>query len=65
MSFISDIFSSGVSAVVDSVGKVIDNVHTSDEEKDTLKLALNKELNNFKAKQLEAQAKHDAEITKR
>lgn len=36
MSFLKDLFSSGATSLVDSVGKVLDNVITSKEEKQTL-----------------------------
>ena len=65
MSWFTDLFSSGVSQVIDSVGKAIDENTTSDEEREKIKLALTKELNDFKSKQLTAQADYDKEITKR
>lgn len=65
MSWFTDLFSSGVSKVVDSVGSVIDNLHTSEEEKLQIKLKLEQELKAFQVAQMEAQAKYDAEITKR
>lgn len=52
MSWLSDLFSSSVSSVVDSVGNAIDNLVTSDEEK----LALKNELAKI---QIEAQNKKD------
>lgn len=52
MSILTDIFSDGVSKVVDSVGNAIDNLVTSDEEK----LALKNELAKIN---LEAQNKKD------
>ena len=44
MSWFTDLFSSGVSEVVDSVGEAIDKLVTSDEEKGLLKIQLEKEL---------------------
>ena len=44
MSWITDIFSGGVSKVVDSVGSVIDNLTTTEEEKHILKIELQKVL---------------------
>ena len=52
MSILTDLFSDGVSKVVDSVGNAIDNLVTSDEEK----LALKNELAKI---QIEAQNKKD------
>ncbi len=65
MSFLSNLFSSGASALVGAVGNVIDNLSTSDEEKLTLKNELTKEMNRFKESQMEATANYDKEITKR
>ena len=65
MSWFTDLFSSGVSAVVDSIGRVIDNTTTSTEEKLIIKLEMEKELNRLKVKMMEQQAKYDEEITKR
>lgn len=65
MSWFKDFFSSGVSKVVDSVGGVIDNLHTSDEEKLAAKQKILEELNDFKKSQMAAQAQYDKEITAR
>ena len=65
MSWFTDLFSSGVSAVVDSVGGVIDKIHTSDEEKALIKLEMERELNKLKFQVMEQQAKYDQEVTKR
>jgi spore maturation protein SpmB len=65
MSWFTDLFSSGVSKVVDSVGAVIDDLHTSDEEKLALKQKIEIEMNKFRIEQMNAQAKYDQEITKR
>lgn len=40
MSWISDIFTGGAGKLIGSVGKVIDNLHTSDEEKSLLKIKM-------------------------
>ena len=48
MSWFTDLFSGGVAKVVDSVGNAIDKLTTSDEEKQKLKIELEKELNRFK-----------------
>ena len=65
MSWFADIFSSGVSSVITSVGSVIDNIHTSDAEKLDAKQKILEELNTFKKAQLAAQAQYDKEITER
>lgn len=48
MSIISDIFSGGATALVDSVGKVLDNVITTKEEKQTLDIEEQKAEMQFK-----------------
>ena len=65
MSWFTDLFSSGVATVVSSVGSVIDNLHTSDDEKLAAKQKLVEEMNKFEIKQLELKAQYDAEVTKR
>ena len=65
MSWFSNLFSSGVKDVVDSVGGAIDKLHTSQEEKMQLKLQMEKELTRFKETQLSAMANYDKEITQR
>ncbi len=65
MSWFTDLLSSGVAKVVDSVGSVIDNIHTSEDEKLAAKQKLVEELNRFEIKQKELLAQYDAEITKR
>lgn len=62
---ITDIFTSGVSKVVDSVGTALDKLITSDEERETIK----KELERIKIDAIltteNNYLKHEAEITKR
>jgi len=65
MSWLTTLFSGGVSKVVDSVGGVIDELVTSDEEREQLKVKIQKELNNFQISQLESLARYDAEVTAR
>jgi len=65
MSWFSDLFSGSVANVIDSVGNTIDKLVTSDEEREQLKLAMEKELNQFKLAQLTAISKYDSEITSR
>lgn len=62
---LKDFFSGGVSKLVDSVGTVIDNIHTSGEEKLQLKIELEREINRFSETQLTAVAAFDKEITAR
>ena len=65
MSWLGDIFSSGASKLVDSVGGAIDSLVTSDEEKLKLKNELYKLQSDFKI-EMEAKAnEHEQEITKR
>ena len=65
MSWLSELFSSNVSNVVDSVGNAIDKLVTSDEERDKLKIKMEEEMNKLKVIQLDAIGKYDAEITSR
>jgi len=65
MAWLSDLFSTGASKVVKSLGNAIDSLVTSDEERLQLKLKVEQEMNAFKTEQLKAQASYDQEITKR
>jgi hypothetical protein len=65
MSWFKDFFTSGVSEVISSAGEAIDRLVTSDEERDSLKIELEKELNKFKQSQLESAANYDKEISQR
>jgi hypothetical protein len=65
MSWFKDFFSSGLSEVISSAGEAIDRLVTSDEERDSLKIELEKELNKFKQSQLESAANYDKEISQR
>ena len=65
MGWFTDLFTSGFAKVVDSVGGVIDNLHTSDDEKLAAKQKLTEEMNRFQAIMLEAQAQYDKQITER
>ena len=65
MSWVTDLFTGGVSSVVDSVGDMIDKLSTTKEEKNQFKLDFAKEMNRFKEIQLTATSNYDAEITKR
>lgn len=61
----SDFFSTGVSDVVTSVGNVIDETFTSDEERLLAKAKLETIFSNFKIKMGEVEVALQAEITKR
>ena len=65
MNWIANLFSSGASKLVDSLGSAIDKLVTSDEERLKLKNALEKEINTFREAQLEAIAEYDKQITQR
>jgi len=65
MSWLTDIFSKGVSDVVKEVGTVIDDVHTSKEEKMKLKSKLQSELTKLKKIQLSAMMAFDKEVSDR
>jgi len=65
MSWLTDIFSSNVTNLVDSVGNTIDKLVTSDEERDKLKIEMEAELNKLKIIQLDAIQKYDSEISNR
>lgn len=65
MSWLSELFSSNVSNVVDSFGNTIDKLVTSDEERGQLKIKLEEEMNKLKVIQLDAIGKYDTEISNR
>lgn len=65
MSWFTNIFSSGVSGVIDSVGTAIDKLVTSDEEKMKLKNELIKIELEAKNKADELNFKYEEEVTKR
>lgn len=65
MSWFSNLFTSGISEVIDTTGQAIDRLVTSDAERDQLKIDLESELNRFKKEQLRAMASYDQEITQR
>ena len=65
MSWFTNIFSSGVSGVIDSVGTAIDKLVTSDEEKMQLKNELIKIELEAKNKADELNFKYEKEVTKR
>ena len=65
MSFISKIFSAGASTLVDSVGGIIDSVHTSDEEKLKLKAQIDGQLQAFELSMETAAMQFEGEVSKR
>jgi len=64
MSFL-DLFSGNISSIVDSVGKVIDSLTTTDKEKLTLKNKFASEMNNFKLQVMQAKNDYEKELTER
>ena len=65
MGWISKLFSAGASELVGTVGSVIDDLVTSDEERIVLKNALKKEIMLHAERQEDQALRLDAEITKR
>lgn len=65
MSFISKIFSAGASTLVDSVGGIIDSVHTSDEEKLKLKAQIDGQFQAFELSMETAAMQFEGEVSKR
>ena len=65
MSWFTDLFSSGASKLVDSVGSAIDSLVTSDEERLQLKNQLEKMIMDHNEKQMDYVAQYDQEIRKR
>ncbi|AUR84892.1 TMhelix containing protein [Vibrio phage 1.063.O._10N.261.45.C7] len=65
MSWFTDIFSSGTSKLVDSVGSAIDSLVTSDEERLKLKNELNQQVSDFKKTQLSHVENLEKEISTR
>jgi hypothetical protein len=65
LSWISGIFSKGTADVVTSVGKTIDSLITSDEERLILKNKLQEEMNDLQKKGIDAVSEYDKQITER
>ncbi len=65
MSFLSKIFASGAGTLVDSVGGVIDSIHTSTEEKLELKKAIDGQLQNFELEMEKVAMEFEGEVSKR
>jgi len=62
---ITSLFSGGISKAVDSVTGLLDNVITTDEERDQAKIELQKTFNELEAEQLELLHQYEKEITER
>lgn len=65
MSWISEIFSSSIGTVIDSVGKIVDDLHTSDDEKLKAKQELVKLQAEVEMKSKELDLQYEAELTQR
>lgn len=65
MGWFNNVFSGGISEVVDSVGSAIDNLVTSDEEREKLKNELVKIQEDSKLKSKALENEYEKEITKR
>tara|TARA_R110002073_G_scaffold260089_6_gene423062 strand:- start:1093 stop:1536 length:444 start_codon:yes stop_codon:yes gene_type:complete len=65
MSWFTELFSDATAKVVDSIGNAIDRNVTSQEERDKLKLELEKEMNSIEKAYLEAIASNDKEVSNR
>lgn len=63
--WITSLFSSGASKLIESVGIAADNLITSDEERLKLKNEMEGIVNSFKTTQLELISRYDKEITER
>lgn len=62
---IFDFLTGGANKVIDSVGKIIDNVSTTDEEKLKLKTEIQNRINEFTLEILEKQNNYEHELTER
>ena len=65
MGWFSKMLSGGIDKTVDSVGTALDGLFTSDEERLQAKQIITSEMNKFEMGIMDAQSKHDAEITAR
>lgn len=65
MSWISEIFTNSVGTVIDSVGKIVDDLHTSDDEKLKAKQELLTIQAGMELKARELDLKYESEITQR
>ena len=60
-----DFITNSASNLIDSIGNIVDDLVTTDEEKQQLKNKLAKELNNYKLSVLQAQNEYEKELTSR
>ena len=65
MSWITEIFTSSVGTVIDSVGKIVDNLHTSDDEKLKAKQELLTIQATMELKAQELELQFEQEVSKR
>ena len=65
MSWIAEIFTSSVGTVIDSVGKIVDNLHTSDDEKLKAKQELLTIQATMELKAQELELQFEQEVSKR
>lgn len=65
MSWISEIFTSSVGTVIDSVGKIVDTLHTSDDEKLRVQAELAKLQADSQLKAQEIELQYEQEVSKR
>ena len=65
MNLITKMFSAGASTLVEKVGNVIDNIHTSEEEKLELKKAIDGQFQDFEVKMENAAMQFESEVSKR
>ncbi len=65
MGWISEIFTSSVGTVIDSVGKIVDNIHTSDDEKLRIQAELVKLQSDTQLKAQELELQYEQEVSKR
>lgn len=65
MSFISKIFAAGAGTLVKSVGGIIDDIHTSGEEKLKLKKQIDGQLQSFELSMETAAMQFEGEVSKR
>ena len=65
MNWLTNIVSSGVSEIIEATGSVLDDLITSDEERDEAKAKLTSIINDFETKVMAEANKFEAEITKR
>lgn len=65
MKWLTNLFTSGASELVDTIGGVVDSLFTSDEERLTIKARIKAAIMAHKEKQMSFVAEYDKEISKR